>query len=658
MPTEIAMHIVQFLCLPSARRRQEPATPPAMTTMPSSWFSPKDPSIPPANGSSPFMQLPTELRREIFCSSLLAREIPVQPLCQDHFNVSRDERTGARHNRTSDLMVINKKISEEVAHMVYEERTLVIHVHEGIRKAGIEFLDTGRQPLQYQEEITDCRFRRFQHGDKFGFHRIKKVKIVIVPSELEDSISNHVPINTFFICSALSQLLDRGDGEGSKNKINHLSIEFAKQTSQAAPIIGRRAMMKAENYWWDPESQGPRASSWHNISNVEIALRGFSALRSHNVDIHLPRDVRDHKQALAFVDMLKSIIKSPLPSSELDDDFWNYQIHAARKAMEDHVINILYNGSGERHYVSDLTAEDFQEDLHDGALKHDLSPTSKHQGGQEKRRKGLALSRDDEDDEGSFQFVKAMLDAAGDKKGDKQGATLASFRPCNPAQVYRVRFNEPNASTRKLQPEVDTSSSPTLFSSIFMKDALRQNISDDGDETWRAADRASIEAHEEQQPGNLVFPARSGRVLGVRRHDSGMADILMSAGLGNANEKSEGVSVAGSRPRLSLTTSFVDSATHRSSNFGSGRTIASAAHVVPPSEGLQSEFAALNRERERRVKEREMQPRSHQQQQQTPRGQREIDEYNVARAFAKLRNESGGTSVDARQTHGDARKTS
>ncbi|KAH9826326.1 hypothetical protein Tdes44962_MAKER03586 [Teratosphaeria destructans] len=623
--------------------------------MPSSGFDPHDPSIPPPNGSSPLMQLPTELRKQIFCSSLLAREIPVQPLCQEHFNPPKNGETGgARHNRTSDLMVINKDISEEVAHMVYEERTFVIHVHEGIRKAGIEFLDTGRQPLQYQEEITDCRFRRFQHGDKFGFHRVKKVKIVILPSDPEDSVSNHVPINTFFICSALSQLLDRGHGEGSKNKINHLSIEFAKQTSQATPISGRRAMMKAESYWWDPETQGPRASSWHNISNVEIALRGFSALRSHNVDIHLPNNVRNHTQTLAFVEMLKGIVKSPLPSSELDDDFWNYQIHAARQAMEDHVIKILYNVSGERHHVSDLTAEDFQEDFHDGAVKHDLSPTGKYHGGQEKRHKRMAFSGNDEDDQDS---LKDMLDVACDKKGDKRRAALGSFRSLNPAQVYRVRFNKPNASTRKSQPDNDTSSSPKLLPSHLMEHGVRHNTSDDDDETWRAADRASIEEHEEQQPGNLVFPARADRALGLGRHDSGMADTQTSAGVGNAEENSEGVSVAGIRPGLSRMTFFAHCATRRPSVFGSGRTIASATHVVPPSGGLQSEFAALNRERERRFKEREMDPRSHQHQH-TLRGQREIDEYNVARAFAKLRNETGVTSVDARQTYGDARQTS
>ena len=128
---------------------------------------------PPATGVSPFMRLPTELRREIFGESLPARDTAHSPKCDDddadyfkHHEERADPKKPKKAKRgpTTNLMVLNKKICGEIAEVIYEERCFVIHVHEGLRYGGIEFLHSGRQPLQYQDCIDDQRFWKFKKG--------------------------------------------------------------------------------------------------------------------------------------------------------------------------------------------------------------------------------------------------------------------------------------------------------------------------------------------------------------------------------------------------------------------------------------------------------------------------------------------------------------
>ena len=126
---------------------------------------------PPRNGCCLFMELPAELRRDIFSYELAARDVIFTPTCgtEDH-KVEKLDKDGkplpVRRNRASDLMVINKQICSEIATVLYEERTFEIHCHEGLRHGGIEVLDAGRQKLQYREEIfEDTRFARFLHGE-------------------------------------------------------------------------------------------------------------------------------------------------------------------------------------------------------------------------------------------------------------------------------------------------------------------------------------------------------------------------------------------------------------------------------------------------------------------------------------------------------------
>ena len=132
------------------------------------------------------MKLPTEIRKAIFAESLPVKDILIQPECNDHLikkSVDKDGKVMPKRNRASDLMTINHIIKDEIALVLYEERNFAIHVHEGIRDGGIEFLNVGRQPLQYQDNLSDSRFTKFTCDGDFGFHRLKRIHITVYPSE-------------------------------------------------------------------------------------------------------------------------------------------------------------------------------------------------------------------------------------------------------------------------------------------------------------------------------------------------------------------------------------------------------------------------------------------------------------------------------------------
>lgn len=114
-------------------------------------------STPPGDGSCPFIdKLPAEIRRKILIDGLNvlpSRNLPIYPVCGG--DPGGPSNRHQRPNALVDLMLLNKKIRDELAEAVYEERTFAIHVHPGFQDAGIEFLHVGRQPLQYLDHIGE-----------------------------------------------------------------------------------------------------------------------------------------------------------------------------------------------------------------------------------------------------------------------------------------------------------------------------------------------------------------------------------------------------------------------------------------------------------------------------------------------------------------------
>ncbi|KAI7533188.1 hypothetical protein KC331_g13194 [Hortaea werneckii] len=341
---------------------------------------------PPPDGKCPFMTLPTELRRAIFAESLPARDVTIPVRCEDDDNGAHKKKknsqadSASRGNhaavrpittttttsspfsssssslystlssakgtrpRTLDLLTLNRALCAELTELLYTEREFAVHVHEGFHSGGIEFLNSGRQPLQYygyvDEEdeddgcvgggrkrgkgrMTDPRFAgKFHSGAPFGLDRVKKVKVVVLPppppppppppqgregrERREDG--RMVSMNTYFMNLALVQLLERaeGTGKGRENRITRLRVEVADRregkpedededdeennsnsNSNSHPPASS-SFDSSRWWWWDPHRSRPRETTFHGISNLQLVLLPFSRLRAHHVEILLP----------------------------------------------------------------------------------------------------------------------------------------------------------------------------------------------------------------------------------------------------------------------------------------------------------------------------------------------------------------------------------
>jgi hypothetical protein len=306
-------------------------------------------SAPPADGSCPFIdKLPAEIRRKILIDELNvlpSRNLPIYPVCgEDSGGPLHRHQTS---NSLVDLMLLNKKVRDEVAEAVYEERTFAIHVHPGFQDAGIEFLHVGRQPLQYLDHIGDGRFTKFCTGEMFGFCRLKKIEIHIFP---DDGAYQHSAINTYFMNIALVRLLTR-NSDKDVDRITSIRVVF-------------RPAYKPTDFdsWWDTAKDRPRETSIHGISDFELLLRPFALLTYvHQVDVQLPEQVDRHVRSVKFVRSLVHCMTATTVQGTFNSDALEMKIESARFALEDHIRRKLY-GSGRYIHMPKVTGEEIEED--------------------------------------------------------------------------------------------------------------------------------------------------------------------------------------------------------------------------------------------------------------------------------------------------------
>ncbi|KAI7284963.1 hypothetical protein KC345_g1988 [Hortaea werneckii] len=330
---------------------------------------------PPSDGKCPFMTLPTELRRAIFADSLPARDVTVPVRCEDDDHGARKPISGENNhsggggdrahsptatssssssasasspsssarpsaipvkaNRTADLMTLNRRLCAEITETLYTEREFVVHVHEGFHSGGIEFLNSGRQPLQFYclpssdddgaddddgcgggrrgpggggggggggGRMKDPRFGgKFHSGAPFGLDRVKKVRVEILPPPLlpsssssssgkeeEEANGRMVSMNTYFIVLALARLLERAEGPGRDNRITRLKVVFADRRRRRR---GRNEEEQEEeeedgistsSSTSNPASSASESSWWwdpHRFRPRETTLHGTSNLQ-------------------------------------------------------------------------------------------------------------------------------------------------------------------------------------------------------------------------------------------------------------------------------------------------------------------------------------------------------------------------------------------
>ncbi|KAM0706725.1 hypothetical protein Q7P35_006055 [Cladosporium inversicolor] len=306
-------------------------------------------STPPADGSCPFIdKLPAEIRRKILIDELdvlPSRDMPIYPVCGKGNGGPSQPRQAP--NALVDMMLLSKKIRNEIAEVVYEERTFAIHVHPGFQNAGIEFLHVGRQPLQYLDHIGDGRFTKFCTGEMFGFCRLKKIEVHMFP---DDGAYQHSAINTYFMNIALVRLLTL-NSDRNVDRITSIRIVFPPACKHSI-----------DNTWWDTGKDRPRETRIHGISDVELVLRPFALLtRVHQVDVQLPDQVDGHVRSVKFAESLVHCMTVTTLQGTFNSDALEMKIESARFALEDHIRRKLF-GNGHYVQIPKITGEELEDD--------------------------------------------------------------------------------------------------------------------------------------------------------------------------------------------------------------------------------------------------------------------------------------------------------
>ncbi|KAH0271414.1 hypothetical protein KCU91_g7402, partial [Aureobasidium melanogenum] len=411
LPTEIQQQILHHVTLPE-------------TTMATAMDidASSDPTIPPADGSSPLLALPKELRRTIFGYILPPKDkiiepyktptkpqaptlvapvaavaplVPVAPflhanlpqitqMLQNNPNVPAhilqtiqnvatqmtpnvppqlntqqagsaafgSEAAKAKKKpavAVGDALVLCKQIAAEILVMLYEERTFAINVYEGISDGGIEFLNSGRQRLQYRETFTQVRFKRFEGpDDPFGFSRVKRLMVRIYPATetaSERKNSRHNAMHTHFMIRALVKLLKHDGSFG----LNRLSIRFVEP----------RSYFWRPHPWQNTTDLSLRSSSIHGVSNIEIILRGLLELRQVQTAVcELPPGLYRDSALSDFIDRLQGVITNKLSPSTMDDEI-AVKIEGAKDMLDDWIHSTMFSAAASRAMPALLEDSDF-----------------------------------------------------------------------------------------------------------------------------------------------------------------------------------------------------------------------------------------------------------------------------------------------------------
>ncbi|KAG9580625.1 hypothetical protein KCU86_g12368, partial [Aureobasidium melanogenum] len=237
-----------------------------------------------------------------------------------------------------DALVLCKQIAAEVLVMLYEERIFAINVYEGISDGGIEFLNSGRQRLQYRENFTQVRFKRFEGpDDPFGFSRVKRLMVRIYPATetaSEHRNSRHNAMHTHFMIRALVKLLKHGGNFG----LNRLQIRFVEP----------RSYLWRPHPWQNTTDLSLRSSSIHGISNIEIILRGLLELRQVQTAVcELPPGLYRDSALSDFVDRLQGVITNKLHPSTMDDEI-AVKIEGAKDMLDDWIHSTMFSTAASR----------------------------------------------------------------------------------------------------------------------------------------------------------------------------------------------------------------------------------------------------------------------------------------------------------------------
>ncbi|KAK5155167.1 hypothetical protein LTS14_006122 [Recurvomyces mirabilis] len=317
-------------------------------------------------------------------------------------------------NRATQFMSLCKKLKGEIATIMYEERTFTVHIHEGLKHGGIEFVNSGRQKLQYKDEvIEDSRFARFNHREENGFDRLKKIKIVIVPPSVNEDAIGHPHVHTFFMTWSLCQLLQKSV---EKHKLDFLTIDFADAPEGSQELMGRRVIARSDRYLWDGMAKQPSTTTFDSLPDIEMILRPFAILRAHNVTVTLPPILAMHAPTKQFTATLEQrILSKDALTAEYDPVLLNedyaHQFRAIHGDWLRFTLSKLYSDNRPAIRVPDLDEQDFQADINEDDYLPDSVPASFFGGWSSK---------------GSPRKRKSLHESDFEASNDKSGRTVRS----------------------------------------------------------------------------------------------------------------------------------------------------------------------------------------------------------------------------------------
>jgi hypothetical protein len=315
-----------------------------------------DPRIPPERGASPFLALPVEIRVLIYKHTVQLNSTIAKPCCESKsapkVRSAIEQRSTARQLRN--MMILNSKICKELQRVIYEGRRFAIHVHSGYIGGGVEFVDTGRQPLQFHVGKCDERFKRFALNDDFGFSSLAQIDVHIFPvrsTERKDRLHGVLAANA--MNTALVNLIMQRIEKGGKVNSLRLIIETPGEDNEFS-LDGTYNFEEAADPWWNTQTQEPLWTCFHNLSDVQLAVQPFMKLHNiRDVKITIPHTLASHGPTREFCESLKSRMQSIVPMASEDDEL-AAKIECAHLAME--------NRGDRNSDVPPLMEEDFSAD--------------------------------------------------------------------------------------------------------------------------------------------------------------------------------------------------------------------------------------------------------------------------------------------------------
>ncbi|KAI9692134.1 MAG: hypothetical protein M1822_006364 [Bathelium mastoideum] len=206
----------------------------------------------PANELSKFLSIPFDVRRLIYYEVLPEPKIMAQP------RVRKPTATRVGHDTLS-LLTVNKKISEEVTHVLYQETIFRMDV----TASGIAFLHHPLMPVDIDGYNIDIHVT----GDVFmrpnmphGFNNIRHLDIAISGADS----GTDWKFNTVILRAILHCLVDiRGNAP-----LNTLKITLSD--SDSSP----------DNCWWDSYATALKMAPFFNTTVLDFITQPLRKLRN------------------------------------------------------------------------------------------------------------------------------------------------------------------------------------------------------------------------------------------------------------------------------------------------------------------------------------------------------------------------------------------